>query len=134
MAAADNKERMGRILDGLARGDAALFLESLDEAFTWRIIGSTPWSRTYNGKAAVRRELLAPLFAQFATPYRNVASLIVAEGDVVVVECRGETTTHGGEAYHNEYCWVCRWADGKLVSLTEYMDTALVERVLRAPG
>jgi hypothetical protein len=51
----------------------------------------------------------------------------------VVVECRGKVTTKTGRRYDNTYCWVCRLAGGKIVSLTEYMDTQLVATALEAP-
>jgi ketosteroid isomerase-like protein len=129
----DNKQLMQAIFEGLARGDARLFLDSLDEAAVWRMIGTTAWSGVYAGKPAIRRDLLAPLFAQFADQYLNVADAIIAEGDTVVVECRGKVTTKTGQRYDNTYCWVCRLADGKIVSLTEYMDTQLVATTLRPP-
>jgi hypothetical protein len=51
------------------------------------------------------------------------------------VECRGDVATKAGARYDNPYCYVCRFdAAGKLVALTEYMDTALAERVLAPPG
>jgi len=83
----------------------------------------------------VRPELFRPLFAQFEGSYRNRASRFVAEADLVVVECRGDVATKAGARYDNQYCYVCRIDDaGKLVALTEYMDTALAERVLAPPG
>lgn len=132
-AADDNRHLMQRIFDGLARGDARLFLDSLDETTVWRMIGTNAWSGVYTGKTAIRRDLLTPLFAQFADQYVNVADAIVAEGDTVVVECRGKVTTKTGKRYDNTYCWVCRLAGGKIVSLTEYMDTQLVATALEAP-
>ncbi len=133
MSATDNKHLMQQIFDGLARGDARLFLDSLDETTVWRMIGTTPWSGVYTGKAAIRRDLLTPLFAQFADQYVNTADAIIAEGDTVVVECRGKVMTKAGKRYDNTYCWVCRLAGGKIVSLTEYMDTQLVAEALAAP-
>ncbi|MGR4862382.1 nuclear transport factor 2 family protein [Caulobacter sp. LARHSG274] len=133
MDARDNKLLMQRIFDGLANGDGRPFLDSLDEDVVWTLTGATAWSGDYVGKAAVRRDLLGPLFAQFADTYVNVADRIVAEGDVVVVECRGKVMTKAGKRYDNRYCWVCRMADGKIVSLTEYMDTELVARALEPP-
>jgi uncharacterized protein len=37
------------------------------------------------------------LFANFATPYRNIPEEIIAEGDRVVVLARGEVKTVRGE-------------------------------------
>lgn len=129
----DNKQRIQTVFEGLARGDARLFLDSLDEAAVWRMIGTTAWSGVYTGKDAIRRDLLGPLTAQFADPYVNVADAIIAEGDTVVVECRGKVTTKTGKRYDNTYCWVLRMRDGKIAALTEYMDTQLVATALEAP-
>jgi len=130
----DNKRLMRKIFDGLARGDGRAFIDSLDETTVWRLTGTTPWSGVYVGKTAIRRDLLDPLFAQFADAYANVADAIIAEGDTVVVECHGRVTTKTGKRYDNRYCWVCRLADGKIASLTEYMDTELVATALEAPS
>ena len=129
----DNKQLIRTIFEGLARGDARLFLDSLDEAAVWRMIGTTAWSGVYTGKAAIRRDLLTPLMAQFADQYVNLADAIIADGDTVVVECRGKVTTKTGKRYDNTYCWVLRMSDGKIASLTEYMDTELVATALEAP-
>jgi len=133
MSAAGNKRLFEDIFAGLAVGDAKLFLDSLADDFCWTITGTTPWSKTYRGKQAVRTELLRPLFAQFADRYTNTMQRIIAEGDLVVVECRGRVTTKCGKPYNNTYCWVCRVEDGKLKELTEYMDTALVTTALQPP-
>ncbi len=122
-----------RIFDGLATGDAQAFRDSLADDFTWTLTGTTAWSRTYRGKDAVMAELFRPLFAQFATKYTNTATRIIAEGEWVAVECRGNVVTKTGKPYNNSYCWICRVADGKLQEVTEYMDTQLVETALQAP-
>lgn len=126
MAAAENKELIKSIFDELAKGNSRPFIESMADDFNWTVTGTTKWSRTYQGKHAVMTELLGPLATQFATQYKNVADLIIAEGDYVVIECRGEVTTKSGKPYNNTYCWVCRLEDGKLKHLTEYMDTGMV--------
>jgi ketosteroid isomerase-like protein len=36
--------------------------------------------------------------------------------------------------YNNNYCYVCRLADGKLRELTEYCDTQLIATALAPPG
>jgi ketosteroid isomerase-like protein len=43
-------------------------------------------------------------------------------------------TTVSGERYANTYCLVIRMGDGQLREMTEYMDPALVERVLQPPA
>ena len=130
MTTADNKQLLQRIFAGLADGDANPFVDAMAEDFRWTITGASSWSRTYAGKAAVLNELLPLLRARLAPPIRTIAHRIIAEDDLVVVEARGKNATRGGAAYGNSYCFVFRLAEGRLAEVTEYMDTALAERVL----
>jgi ketosteroid isomerase-like protein len=124
------KQLLQDIFAGLARGDSRPFVDSLSDDFCWTLTGTTKWSGTYRGKKAVMQDLMRPLFAQFADQYINTAQTFIAEGDRVVVECRGKVTTKSGQPYNNQYCWVCRVEGGKLKEVIEYMDTELVAKVL----
>ncbi|HVX74580.1 MAG TPA: nuclear transport factor 2 family protein [Bradyrhizobium sp.] len=134
MTTAENKALIQTIMEARARRDPAPFVAAMADDFVWRIIGSTAWSGEYVGKAEVRERLLKPLYAQFTAPSSITPTRILADGDHVVAECRGDATTVSGERYANTYCFVMRLAEGKLKELTEYMDTALVDRVLGPPG
>jgi ketosteroid isomerase-like protein len=70
------------------------------------------------------------IFAELSLvpPYKVIAQRIIADGDVVAVEAVGQNTTPDGKVYNNAYCWVCRFQDGKIRELNEYMDTDLVTR------
>jgi hypothetical protein len=129
----ENKALVQTIMEARSRRDHAPFIAAMADDFVWRIIGSTAWSGEYVGKAEVRERLLKPLYAQFIAPSRITPTLILADGDHVVVECHGDATTVAGERYANTYCLVIRMAAGQLHEITEYMDTALVERVLQPP-
>jgi uncharacterized protein len=133
MEASENKRTMAAVFAELERGNSGPFREALADDCVWHMIGTTPWSGTYRGKPAILARLLQPLVAQFADRYTSSASRLVAEDDVVVVECRGRVTTRAGKPYHNTYCWVCRLEDGRVKELTEYMDTELVSQVLEPP-
>ena len=132
MTPADNKAIVTAIFAALAEGDGRPFNDAMAEDFTWIIEGSTSWSRTWRGRDAVRRDLLKPLFAQFATPCRNRAERILADEDMVVVQARGEAATRTGKRYDNSYCYVIRMRDGKMAELREYLDTRLVEDALES--
>jgi uncharacterized protein len=133
MSVTANKQLMENIFAALAEGNGKVFLDHLAENFCWTITGSSAWSGTYRGKQVVQTDLLHPLFSQFAERYTNRAHRFIAEGEHVVVECRGNTTTKAGQSYRNSYCWICRIQDGKLAELTEYLDTRLVDQVLDPP-
>lgn len=134
MSAADNKSLLRNAFDRMAAGDGRGFVDLMADDFVWIMEGTTPWSGRFEGKAVVRDRVLRPLFAQFATPYVNRAERMIAEGDDVVVLCRGDVVTNAGKRYDNSYCYVIRMQDGKMVELREYFDSALVERVLDPPG
>jgi len=133
MTPSDNKALIQHIMEARSRRDPGPFIAAMADDFVWRIIGSTPWSGEYVGKADVRERLLQPLHAQFVAPTRMSTTRILVDGDYVVVQCEGDATTVSGARYANTYCFVIRMAAGQLRELTEYMDTALVERVLQPP-
>jgi ketosteroid isomerase-like protein len=134
MSAAENRRLMQDVFEELAKGNGRPFVDALADDFRWTIIGTTAWSGTWVGKRSVQRELLEPLFAQFATRYTNTALRFIAEDDHVVIECRGDVITKSGKPYRNTYCYVCRLADGKVRDLTEYSDTELFTTVLEPPN
>lgn len=134
MNATANKKIIQHVHAELAQGNGRPFVDSLADEFRWIMKGRTAWSRTYEGKRAVQDELLRPLYAQFEGRYRNTAESFIAEDDRVVVQCRGDVRTRSGRRYDNEYCFIYRLAGGKVVELTEYLDTALVDAVLEAPA
>ncbi|MBA4327619.1 MAG: ketosteroid isomerase [Polaromonas sp.] len=129
-----NKQRMQAIFAELAEGNGKPFVDAMADNFCWILPGQTAWSRRYEGKQVVREQLFRPLFAQFAGTYTNRATRFVAEGDMVVVECRGAVITKKGKPYNNSYCYVCRFAGGQLVELVEYMDTQMVDAALDPPA
>jgi hypothetical protein len=133
VGAAENKQLMQGVFAELANGNGQPFMDSLGDDIRWTVTGSSPWSRTYEGKRAVVDELMRPLFSQFAEPYRNTASRIIADDDHVVIECQGRVTTKSGQRYDQTYCYVCRVAGGKVRELTEYLDTELVSAALETP-
>jgi len=51
-----------------------------------------------------------------------------------VVESVGNVTTKAGKPYCNSYCMIIRMRGGKMVELTEYLDTELVSAALEPPA
>jgi len=133
MSTSDNKLLLQHIFDQLAVGNGRPLVDAMADDFCWTLTGSSAWSGTWRGKAAVREKLLAPLFAQFEGTYTNTAERFIAEGEHVVVQCRGRVGTQAGQRYDNTYCFVFRLAGGQLKEVVEYLDTALVDAVLAPP-
>jgi uncharacterized protein len=134
MSALENKQLLQAIFSELAQGNSKPFVESWADDFCWTVSGTTAWSKVSRGKQTVLDDLMQPLRAQFADRYTLTAHRFIAEDNYVVVECRGRVTTKAGKPYHNSYCFIIRMDGGKLRELTEYADTALVEKTLDAPA
>ena len=130
MSAESNKDAVRRIYAALENGDQSVFTASVHDDYVWRLPGHSTWSRRFDGQEAIRRDLLKPLFALFADTYTARATTLIAEGDFVVAEVRGDVMTKGGQRYNNEYCFIFRFRDGTIAEVVEYCDTDLEERVL----
>ena len=49
----------------------------------------------------------------------------------LILELEGNMTTTKGKPYHNQYCWIIKTnGNNQIVSITAYLDTLLLERVL----
>ena len=133
MSVTENKKLLQDVFDAMAEGDSRPLIAALADDVRWTLMGSTPFSRTYEGKADVLAKLLGPLQAQIDGRLRLTAQRILAEGDTVVVEARGASMTRAGLPYNNGYCMVFRVEGGAVRELTEYMDTALVMATFARP-
>jgi uncharacterized protein len=125
-----NKQTVERIYAALETGDRTVFGDAVSPDYSWRLAGCSTWSRKFEGQESVRRDLLSPLFARFATNYTARLLRAVGDGDIVIAEVVGDVMTTDDTRYNNEYCFVFRFENGLIVEITEYCDTDLIERVL----
>lgn len=126
---ADNRALLAAVFDGLAQGDGRAFNAALADEAVWNVIGSNVWSGAYRGKAEIRERLLKPLVARVGV-VRSIADRIIVDGDWAAVQFHGDNQTLDGERYDNRYVFILRLEEGRIVEITEYMDTELVSRVL----
>jgi ketosteroid isomerase-like protein len=129
MGATENKQIVQNMYARLAEGRLRLYLEPMAEDVRLTIIGTSRHSGVFDGKANYERLLrsLPPLFKGRA-PLLTLENLI-AEGDYVVAQLRGESTSAEGKAYNNRYCMVFRFLNNKIGEITEYLDTELMTQV-----
>jgi hypothetical protein len=125
MSATENKQVVQTMYAALAKGNLWKYLAPLADDVRFTLIGATRFSGTFSGKTTYEKLLrdLTPLFDGRAilTPVN-----CIAEGDYVVVQVHGKSTTKAGKPYNNTYCMVFRIANGKVQELTEYSDTELI--------
>ncbi len=134
MGTVGNKHLLQDIFAATARGDSRPLVDAMADDFRWTISGNGRWSRSYDGRQAVLTELFPVLRERIEGRIKMIPRRILADGDHVVVEARGDNVTKAGQRYDNSYCFVFRLAGGKLAEVTEYMDTELVTSALGAPN
>ena len=132
MNTADNKRILERAYAAASKGNGTPLLESLADDVSWTIIGSTALSGTYRGKAEVRDKLFGGLRARLAGPVVFTPERFIAEGNFVAMQARGQATANSGKPYNNTYCIVARFAGGKIIEMTDYVDTELITSALGA--
>jgi hypothetical protein len=126
MSEKENKKLIETMFAELSRGNGAGYLDRLADDVRFTVMGSTKYSGTFNGKGEVVEKLLTPLMSQLEGGLSLTVDGMVAEGDTVVVQARGRSTTKSGKPYNNSYCQLFRVEGGKVKAITEYLDTELV--------
>jgi ketosteroid isomerase-like protein len=117
------------IFKGLEQGDGARFFAHVDDKVDWIVQGTHPLAGHYKSKS----DFLAGTFARLAEALPQGAQLVVehllVKDDQAVVELHSLATAKNGLRFDNRYCWVCRFANGMIVEVRAYLDSALVARL-----
>jgi ketosteroid isomerase-like protein len=121
-----NKAALHRIIAAYAIGDLTPMLSALHPDVVWTSHGP-PDQLRFAGKHVGRDNCLAGLSlmaADFALHSYEVVEL-VAEGDIVWMQARLETSRRtGGPRHVIDVANRWRFRDGKVMSITEYYDSA----------
>jgi ketosteroid isomerase-like protein len=120
------KELVAYLFNLWEAGNSSPFFEALAEDAQWTAIGSTPISGVSRSKSEYFAKTYGPLQKVFSGPTVCRLKRLIAEGEVVAAEWHGETPLAAGGMYVNDYCWVIRVQDGRIVEVTGYFDTASV--------
>jgi ketosteroid isomerase-like protein len=131
MKPTENRALIQAFYDAANRPDMNVCLGYLADDVTWTNIGTTKYSGSYAGKSALVEKLLQPVFGQLKAGIVSTIVNIIAEGEFVAVQSKGQAETTDGRPYNNTYCHVFRIRNGKVVEVTEYLDTQLTASVLR---
>ena len=93
------------------------------------------WTAGGNAIGGTRTKKEVVSFAQnilsaFPTGITFNITGITAENERVAVEISGKAIHASGETYNNQYHFLLRIKDGKILELKEYMDTQLAAKIL----
>jgi len=130
MSAEDNRKVVEGFFGHISDGDFEKATELLSDEMAWTLTGTTPLSGTYKPLSSVQENFLAP-FADMVKDGHIEMDLLetIADGDRVVALLKGKAEGKYGD-YNNTYCHVFRVKDGKVVDVTEFCDTVMIETAL----
>ena len=124
----ENKELARAFLDALSRVDSV----ALDELYAgdvsvW-VAGTLPFSGSKTRAEAL--EAMPLVLDLFPDGLSFEIRAMTAEGERVAIEATGEGKTSSGDLYQQEYHFLLRACDGKVIEWKEYMDTDKARRLL----
>lgn len=113
----------------MAKGNFQVFIETMSDDVQYNVIGTTEFSGKFSGKQAFIDKCVVPSLADKVLPFTMVLDDMIVDGDKAAMQMRGHVKTNKGRTYANTYCMVCKVANARIVSVTEYCDTDLIVRV-----
>ncbi len=122
-----NKETVQRWFDCIAQDDAPGAFALFADDIVYDLKGTTPVSGRYQGLKAIVEQFFTPWRKQIDGNLVVTVNELIGEGERVVALGRGKAMTIHGLAYDNDYAFVFRVRDGRIVEVLEFLDTALVE-------
>src|SRR5271170_6755019 len=122
---------VSEIFKNLESGDGKGFFDHVLDDVDWIVEGTHPLAGHYHSKA----DFLAHTFEKLEKVLPQGTQLhlehALVSGDWAVVELHSLATAKNGLKFDNRYCWLCRFAGGKIVEVRAYLDSALVARLFQ---
>ena len=128
----DHKSRVQEAMSAMSQGRTGPLFDLMAEDVTWRWMGVSQWTRTFQGKQMVVDKLFGGVAEDISPSFSVEVHHIHADGDHVVVEHSGRNELPDGRRYDNNYCWIFRFEEGLIQEVREYMDTQLVTETFGA--
>ncbi len=129
MASTSKAELVRNAFRAWEGGSSREFFSLVAPQVTWRVIGSTPLSGTYEDRATFMAAT-APLLNALAEPIKATVLAVHDVGDTVVLQWHGSSRGVNGKPYEQDYCWVIGFRGEEIVDVTAYLDTALINDLL----
>jgi hypothetical protein len=129
MGIEENKQLVLDAYACLGRGEPEGFFDRLTDDVKWTFFGSHRYAGTFNGKDEIISGLFESLGELLEGPIKVHMRQVIAEGDTVVIEAKGEARGKNGKDYNNDYCIVVTVRDGKIAEMREHLDSELVTDV-----
>jgi len=130
MSTAETRQLIARFLAAHEGADGPAMRELITEDATWHLppsAGVGPFTGAEQVSAALAGGA-ADNWLDVSTIKRKVTGIVV-DGDTAVALETKTATTHGGEHYLNDYCWVYTCRDGLISQIRNFTDTLYADRL-----
>jgi uncharacterized protein len=117
------------IFHSLEIGDSDSFFQHVADNVDWKVMGTHPLAGHYTSKASFKAATFQRLGKMLPNGLKLHVCNIMVDSNMAAVELRAEATARNGMDFNNEYCWICRFAEGQIVEVRAYLDSALVQRL-----
>ncbi len=124
-----NKEIVRRAFEAWRAG-GNVFEGLLVPDVVWTIHGSGPVAGTYRGLQNFIQNASMPLVSRLTTPILPDVRSIMADGDKVSIRFDGSATTTSGAPYRNQFVWIFRMVDGRVVEAEAFLDLVAYQQVV----
>jgi uncharacterized protein len=117
----NNKEIVNHFFEGVTVGDIDGAFALVDDNVNWWIPGTLPFSG--NKTKEQYMQVVNAIKKGFPTGFQLTVLSSIAEGSKVAAEVESSGNHINGKAYNNKYHFLFEIANGKIISVKEYMDT-----------
>ena len=132
MSDESNKKAVLAMYEAIGRGDVDGMFAPMTDDVTFRVIGDHALGqRVYQGKEDIVNNLITKVFQRLddSGVAMNIISVAADDGKAFA-HFTGAAKTREGDPYNNEYVHVLSFRDDKISGIIEFLDTALLARVL----
>ena len=125
------KEYVAKVFLLLEQGDLDGYLERyVDENVKWTITGTNVLAGTYHSRHEFVDRAIAALKKALQGDIKMRIHHIYVDGDTAIVEMQSIAQAQKGHAYDNQYVWIQRFCQGKIVEARVYYDDVLVNKTI----
>jgi uncharacterized protein (TIGR02246 family) len=128
MSLESNKQLARDFIDAISRADLAAIVDAFTPDGTCWTAGSMPISGVHSRDELA--EASRGVLTVFPEGLKLTIKAMTAEGDRVAIEAESYGRHRSGKTYANQYHFLMRVRDGKILEWREYMDTMHANEVL----
>jgi uncharacterized protein len=119
------------LFSNLENKNSDIFFRFVSNSVQWTVMGTHPLAGTYRDKQSFLDHTFHRLNRILKDGVRLRITHICVSGTTAVVELEAMSVALNGTPFHNRYCWICRFNGGKIVEVRAYLDSALVQKLLK---